>query len=490
MSLTGETEAGRVSDQGMKRHVIRGLLQVGVATMVIRGGSLIAQFVTGALLTETDFGLFAVTLFFSTIAVSSMSALRPLLIERLTRKDSVDALWRAGVYAMSAFAALVMVLSGPIAQALDKPGAQPILLALAPTIPIQFAMLIGAARLAAGLRFAETSRIFAASATARHASTIVFALSGFGPYALVLPIYVEIVVEGALLWKATGRPPALRGDVRGLRTRYGSTLPWLALTAIALAASLSGDYLAIGPFESAAVVGLYFFAYSLSAALTQPFTMIATNVLVPSFASVKDPDRLRSAYLHAISLLLVATGITFSGVALLGGNVVDLVWGGKWNGAIVAMVLISAGTPFRVLQPTCYSLLQSQGRWKDHSILSSINAVLAVGGAMLGAIVGGLFQIGLYVGIAGAIAGTIVAVAAGTKIGIRPTRTLSSLLRGAAPSAVGLAVAYVAMPGYLLPLGQSIGRAVLFTLVALTLTVALFKSPLLEVLASVRHRES
>lgn len=474
----------------MKRHVIRGLLQVGLATLFIRGGSLIAQFVTGAVLTETDFGLFAITLFFATVAVSALSALRPLLIERLTRGDSVDSLWRAGLYLMLAFAAATMALSGPISSWLDKPDAQPVLLAMAPTIPLQYAMLIGSARLAAQLRFKESSRIFTASATARHVSTIVFALLGFGAYSLVLPIFIEVLVEGTLLWKATGRPPALRGELRGLRARYGSTLPWLALTAVALAASLSGDYLAIGPFESTTVVGLYFFAYSLSAALTQPFTMVATNVLVPSFASVKDNDRLQSSYLHAVSLLLVATGITFSGVALLGGNVVDLVWDGKWNGSIVAMVLISAGTPFRILQPTCFSLLQSQGLWKNHSALITLNGVLAVGSAVVGAMVGGLFEIGLFVGIAGGIAGTISAVVAGSKIGIRSATTVHHLLRGCAPAAVGLAAAYGLLPGYLLPLGQSIGRAVLFTVIALGLTVVLFKEPLTEVAASVRRRDS
>ncbi len=351
-------------------------------------------------------------------------------------------------------------------------------------------MLIGSARLAAQLRFKESSRIFAASATARYGSTIVFALLGFGAYSLVLPIFVEVLVEGVLLWKATGRPPALRGAIRGLRSRYGSTLPWLALTAIALAASLSGDYLAIGPFESTLVVGLYFFAYSLSAALTQPFTMVATNVLVPSFASVKDNDRLQTSYLHAVSLLLVATGITFSGVALLGGNVVDFVWDGKWNESIVAMALISAGTPFRILQPTCFSLLQSQGLWKNHSLLITVNGILAVGSAALGAMVGGLFEIGLFVGIAGGLSGLLSAVVAGSRIGIPAPTTLWHLARGCAPATAGLAAAYGLVPGYLLPIGQSIGRAVLFTVVALVLTVLLFKKPLAEVAASVRRRDS
>jgi O-antigen/teichoic acid export membrane protein len=479
-----------VPESAMKAHVIRGLLQVGVATLFIRGGSLIAQFVTGALLAKEDFGLFAVTLFFSTVAVSALSALRPLLIERLTKGDSVDTLWRAGFGLMVFFAGLTMALSGPLSTALDKPGAQPVLLAMAPTIPLQFAMLIGAARLSSQLRFGESSRIFAASATTRHVFTIVFALLGFGPYALVLPIYLEVAVEGTLLWRATGRPPAIFGEIRGLGKRYGSTLPWLGLTAIALAVSLSGDYLAISPFETSEVVGLYFFAYSLSAALTQPFTMIATNVLVPSFASVKDLHRLRSAYLQAISMLLVVTSITFSGVALLGGNVIDFVWGGKWNESIVAMVLISAGTPFRILQPTCFSLLQSRGLWRNHSLLLSLNATLVVGGAALGAWLGGLFEIGLLVGIAGGIAGMITSTLSGRSIGLGPLATLGGLARGAFPAVAGLTVAYLVFPGWLIPIAPSIARASLFSVIAGVLTLILFRTQLREVVTSVRHRKT
>jgi O-antigen/teichoic acid export membrane protein len=481
--------AARESDE-KKSHIIRGILQVGVAAAFMRGGGLIAQIFAGYLLTKSDFGLFAITLGFITFSVAALSALRPLFIERLTNGESTDRLWRFMMYLMTALAGLMMAFSGPLARALGEPDAQRILLAMAPTLPLQVAQVMGVARLASQLRFSDSSKILTASAMARHASLILFAFLGFGAFSLVLPLYVEAVLEGALLWRATGRPPALLGSVRGVLHRYGRTLPWLLLTAIALAASLSGDYLAIGFFETTEVVGLYFFGYSLSAALTQPFSMAATNVLVPSFASVKNMDRLRSSYLNAISVLLLVTGIAFGGLALVGGNLIDAIWSGRWNEAIVAMVLISAGTPFRILQPTCYSLLQARGLWKTHAILATFNAVFAIGGAIIGAMIGGLLEIALLVGIAGGIVGGIVAIIAGTHIGIAPTTTVRSLLRGSLPPVAGLIAAYGLYPVLLPPLGSSIIRALVFVVISVPLSAVLFQTQIRTIISSVRGRES
>ncbi len=479
----------------MKGHVIRGILLVGIASVVMRGGGLIGQFVAGLVLTEADFGLFAITLGFTTLSVSSLSALRPLFIERLSNEQTdderqgVDSLWRLVLLAMTTLAVAIMVLAGPIASALNQPDARLVLLAMAPTLPLQFAQVIGIARLAAQLRFAESSRILTIAALTRHGSLVAFALLGFGVYSLVLPLYVEALVQGVLLWRASGAPPKVFGSIRGVFEQHGTTLRWLLLTAVALAASLNGDYLAISPFETVELVGLYFFGYQLSAALTQPFTMAATNVLVPSFAAVTDQAKLRSSYLDAISVLLLATGLAFGGLALVGGALVDFIWSGRWNESIVAMVLISAGTPFRILQPTCYSLLQSLGRWSSHSKMALFNATFAVGSAVIGAILfDGLFPIALLVGIAGGIVGITVAVLAGRIIGISPITTLTRLFRGATPPVAGLAAAFALVPGLLPSTTGTIVRVAVFLIVSLPLTAILFKRALGDIAGSVRKR--
>ncbi|MEZ5341251.1 MAG: oligosaccharide flippase family protein [Acidimicrobiales bacterium] len=473
------------ADDQMKGHVIRGIIQVGLASVFMRGGGLIAQIVSGYILTQGDFGLFAITLGFSTFSVATLSALRPLFIERITKGEEPDRLWRLILYLMIGIAAFMIVGSNLIAGSDSRMPS--LLIAIAPTLPLQFSMVIGIGRLAADLRFGESSKILTISSMSRHSALIVFALLGFGAYSLVLPLYVETLVEGTMLWRATGRPHHC--SARSAASWVSMDAPsWLMLAAVALGFSLSGDYVAISPFETKEVVGLYFFGYSLSAALTAPFTMAATNVLVPSFASVKSPDRLRSSYLDAVSLLLLVTGMAFGGLALVGGTIVDFIWSGTWNDAIVAMVLISAGTPFRILQPTCYSLLQAKGLWSTQSLLASFNAVFAVGGAIIGAMIGGLLEISLMVGIAGGLVGTTVAVIAGTKIGIKPAATAASLVRGATPPVAGAIAAYALYPVFLPPLGGSIIRAVVFCVVSVPLTFVLFQHTIRSTITSARSR--
>lgn len=473
-----------------RARVIRGILAVGVASVVMRGGGLIGQYVAGWKLTEADFGLFAVTLAFVTLSVATLSALRPLFIERLANGHEMDNLWRSVLYLLSALAVVLVLISGPLARFLGDADARTILIAMAPTLPLQFYQITGLARLAADHRFADSSRILATAALARHGSLIIFALLGFGVYALILPLYVEALVQNVMLHRAAGPAPRLRGPIAGAWSTHRASLGWLALTAIALAASLNGDYLAIKPFEATAVVGSYFFGYQLSAAITQPFSMAATNVLVPSFATVKDRSRLQRSYIDAISILLLVTGLAFGGLAIVGGPLMSMLWQGKWDDAIVAMVLISIGTPVRILQPTCYSLLQALGRWDLHAKLATFNAIAAVGSAAVGAMVGGLFEIAAFVGIAGVVVGTVVTIVTGHQIGLPASRTLVALLRGTTPAALALAAAF-AYNSHLVPdLANTLVRALLYGLIGVAAALALFRSTLKEMMASLKTRRT
>ncbi|MEZ5341267.1 MAG: oligosaccharide flippase family protein [Acidimicrobiales bacterium] len=382
-----------------RAHVLRGVIAVGIASVVMRAGGLIGQVVAGYVLSAGDFGLFAATLGFGSISAALLSTLRPLFIERLTNNQSADALWRVILAFLTAAAVLLIGFAEPIAGLINRPDATGVLRLMAPTLPLQFFQVIGIAKLSATFRFQDSSRILTVASLARHGSLILFALSGFGVASLVLPIYVESIVQVYLLRRSAGPFPRLVGEVRGVVGRYGQTLGWLLLCAVGLALTLSGDYLFITPLETAAIVGFYFFGYQLSSALTQPFTMAATSVLVPSFASIRsDLDRTRSSFLEAIGLLLVVSGLAFGFVAVTASFAINAVWGGASSDSVAVVAIMAIGTPFRILQPTC-SLLQASAQWRRLGLVMTVGAT-AVIPAVIGASVGGLrdFAVGATLG--------------------------------------------------------------------------------------------
>lgn len=464
-----------------RRRVVRGVMSVAVASIVMRGGGFFAQVVAGYLLTAGDFGLFAATLGFTTISASLLSALRPLFIERLASSQPVDALWRAILLGLTLTAAAIWIGAAPIAALLGRPDAASLFRLMALTLPLQFAQVIGVARLSAQLRFTESSKILTFSALARHGSLIVFAVLGFGVTSLVLPIYVEAVLQLFLLRRATGPFPRLIGPVRGVAGRYGATLGWIGLSALGLALSINGDYTFISPLESVAVVGFYFFGYQLSGALAQPFTMAATSVLVPSFASVAEyPERTRRAFTEAISLLLITAGFMFGILALTAGPIIDFIWSGNWNASIAVVALMSIGTPFRILQPTCYSLLQATAQWRRLAVIMAVGAASAVIPAVIGALVGGVQAIAVGASLGSIMGGSLAAILVGNTIGIGWRQILFTLFRSAAAPLAGLAAAFVLIPGFQVSVPMSIVRIGIYLFAAVPAALALYGEALAE----------
>ena len=479
--------APRAPKSTSKGHVVRGVAAVAIASLVMRAGGLVAQVVAGYILTAGDFGLFAATLGFSAISAALLSSLRPLFIERLTKGMTVDVLWRSILLILCGTALVLAWFAPQLAAAIGRPDAVGLIRLMAPTLPLQFVQIIGVARLSASFRFEESSKILAKAALLRHAGLVAFAVAGLGVYALILPVYLEAFAQIGLLRRSTGKFPPVIGQVRGVLGRYGATLGWLLLSAVGLALTISGDYLFLSPLETAAVVGFYFFGYQLSTAVTQPFTMAATSVLVPSFASLSnDEDRLQRSFLEAISLLLVIAGLVFGLLAVSAGVVINFVWAGEWNTSVIVVIILAVGTPFRILQPTCYSLLQATANWRRLAFVMAVGAFGAVVPPVAGAKLGGLTAISVGATVGAMFGGSMAAILVGNTIGLRWSRTIGVLSKSSIAPLVGLAATFLLLPGYVVSLPLTVLRVAVYGFAAFPTALALFGDQLAVLAGHIR----
>ena len=352
---------------------MRGGLLVALASVVARGASFIAQLVLGRLLLPEDFGLFAIALTFTTLAAAANSVLRSFLVDGMKRGWDIEALYRLVVWTTLAVTVVFSALSPALAAPFDEDGLVPVLLALNLTMPLQVLPALGMARLTHELRYRDLSRLWTISAVARQGVTVAAALAGMGAMSFVLGVVVGSASEWMIARRATGPSPSWFGTLRLDQVqRQAGDLRVLPLSILVLALWINGDYAAAGLFETALVVGVYFFAYQLTTALTQPFTLAVSSVLLPRFHHDHHDQAEQDAFRLTMLLVPLLSGLPFGLLAVLAAPLTNLVWGGEWDPAIEAIIILGLVTPVKLLLSTSLSVLQARGDWKRYTHLLAL----------------------------------------------------------------------------------------------------------------------
>ncbi len=399
---------------GLRHRVLTGGLIMSVVAMVGRASSLVAQLVLGRILLEEEFGLYALALGWVTIASAVRSIMRPVLIQAMNSEpEETEHLFRTVLYTLVGLAVLGAITAPGIETSFGEDGLARLLIPMFLLMPLQLAPSMGLAALSAEMRFGRVGRIEAAAGLFRHTVTIVAAVAGLGPLSFVVGIFGAAATEHALIRRYLGAWPSYRPPDLGLvrsRARQlfrpGHTRRWIWLSAVALALGVSGDYLGASVFATAALVGVYFFAYQLTGALFDPMNVVATTVLVPAFATIDDPAARRSAYLTTLrSLSVLGTLFFFATISFL-PPVIHWLWDGKWDDAIFAVVAFAAYAPIRLTHPCTQNVARACGYWSlfvsDMILIGVVTFTTAAAGAWFGGleslvlfVVGGHFVVSL-----------------------------------------------------------------------------------------------
>ncbi|MEM7275971.1 MAG: oligosaccharide flippase family protein, partial [Actinomycetota bacterium] len=419
-------EPDRSRSTGLRHRVLAGGLIMSMVAVLVRASSFIAQLILGRLLFEDEFGLYALALSWVTIASAVRSVLRPVLIEAITNDPGeADRLFRTVLWTLAGLA-VVGAASSPLIEAwFDEDGLARLLAPMFLLMPFQLAPTLGLARLSAAMDFGRVGRVEATAGLTRHGFTIAAAVAGLGPLSFVVGSAGAVVAEHGLVRRFLGtwpsyRPPEL-ADVR-MRARDwlagDQTRRWVWLSAVALALGVAGDYLGASLFASAALVGVYFFAYQLTGALFVPMNLAASTVLVPAFARIDDQAVRRSSYLTTIRSLTVVGTLFFFALITVLGPLIHWLWDGKWDESIFAVVAFAAYAPIRLTHPCTQNVARACGYWalfvSDMILIGAVTFVTAA----VGAWVGGLTSLVLFV-IGGHLVVTISAA-------VRLSRRLSA----------------------------------------------------------------
>ena len=369
------------SDLG--RLAVRG----GIASLAVQYGNgilqLAAAVVLARLLAPEDFGLFAI--------VTVLTSFAPFLIDfglgdataqrsKITQSQISSLFWLSSGIGL-ALAVVVAACSPLIAWVFREPRLEAIAIYSAITFVLLGLANQHLALLRRTMQFATIAKIQFLGTLAGIAIAVIFAIRGYGYWALVLrPIVSSLCIAVGAWLLCRWRPgfPVLDSEVKSM-VRFGLHVVTFSITYV-LAKSV--DRIALGLFYPTKLVGYYQNATTLYE--SSIVTTIAQLHTVGSAALSKlqsNPAALRQKYEAALSSLAFFFMPAAAILSVTAEDLVVILLGEKWRPAGFLLSIIALRGIFQIVEGSQGWLHLSTGRadrWRNWGIIAAAVQVLAV----------------------------------------------------------------------------------------------------------------
>lgn len=327
---------------------------------------MLVQLLLAYLLSKEDFGKIGLAYTITTFANRLVNpGIGTVLVQRTHRLR----LWVTPVFWLSLacglVGALTMLTIAPIAARFyDVPEVVGLVAVLALAAPIGALTQVPNAILNAQLRFGFLAASSLVLGVLSALLTVTFAALGFGAYCFVLPLPIVSALNVVILWSKARPRIRLRLHLRKWRFFLDRSF-WVFTYLLCVTAIGQGDYIVLGSMFDTAVVGVYFFGFNLA---MQSAGFVGNNVhavLYPSLVSVGNQPQRQTRVAVEVSQML---GLTVAHLcvlqALLAGPVLRVLFGERWEGAIVVVQLLSIGVAFESMSSPAIQLLLARGRFR------------------------------------------------------------------------------------------------------------------------------
>jgi O-antigen/teichoic acid export membrane protein len=191
-----------------------------LALIIGRATGFAAQLILGWLLSENDYGTYAIAIGLSVIVLTLRSTgAQKLLIQRGRQYDDLARPLAIISFVVNGLAMLALWAVAPLAaRYFHAPAVTPLIWVIGASMPLAVPADILRARLSIDLRFRDLALLNAGMLILTQVLTVVLALLNFGPMSFALPLAIVAATESAVLWRMVGWWPAGRPLQLGLVT--------------------------------------------------------------------------------------------------------------------------------------------------------------------------------------------------------------------------------------------------------------------------------
>jgi PST family polysaccharide transporter len=393
------------------------------------------QIVLAWLLVPADIGLAGMAQSMAAFtAILSVGGLSDVLVQRgRCREDAPHALWLSYGFTVATAVALAAIAVGASASGRPRVGGLVAVIALASLVGAPNPVV--AAGLLSKLEFKVVALAQFVGGLVYTAVAVGLAWTGYGPYALVAPLPLQLLVT--LVWMLTHGGSIQVGPLNWSMIKP-LVRPTLALSVAGLFSGLQvqAPVFACGVLLGTAKTGVFSWAWSIA---SQAVFLVANNlkgVLTTVLAQV-DPDGIRrsNAAMKAAramtALLCVACGVQ----ALLAQSLIGYL-PAKWSAAGPIVMIFSGGVVLQGFWVCGMAWLNVAGRYRLLLWIGAGQAFVAVFCTSVGAKLGDVKGAAMGYALAGLVGALAPVLAMGTSVLVHQARRLA--LPGSLSAAIWL----------------------------------------------------
>ena len=328
----------------LKKKAVHGAGAVVFGRIAAYAIQLVGTIILARLLTPSDFGLVAMVAVISNIIIEfgTLRLAEATIQEEHINHSKISTLFWINVILCLTLTLLVISLAPMVAWFYDEPRLTSITMVVAVGFVFTGLSIQHLALLQRNMRFGRFALTQIMAVLLRECVAIILALRGWGYWALVARHLVFPMGMAVGAWLFCGWRPGwpARHSCVGPMLKFGiNSLGNYTTTYV----TRSLDKVLIGWKLGAPLLGFYDRAYHLFVMPVHQLISPLTSVAVATLSRLRnDPDRYRSYYLNAVSMLAFV-GMAFSLVLLLvGKDLIRLLLGSQWD---------KAGEIFSVLGP-------------------------------------------------------------------------------------------------------------------------------------------
>lgn len=334
------------------------------ADLTVRLGiHFVVSILLARILTPTDFGIFALVMFF--IAISQILVDRgfaTVIVQRSVESEEEKTAIFWYTILLSVLIALIMFLIAPwFANFFGHPVLQPLLYLSATVVPLNALASVPTALLQRELRFDVIAKSGLAASILSGSTAVVAAFLGAGVWSFAIQAALYSILNSALIWGMGRWSPLRRMHLaRGRKlVGFGSFVTMAGLLDVLY---IHGSSLIIGRLHGVADLGFYNRAQNLQNLPGGILAAIVNRVALPLFAKMDDPLALRAHVRIVQGAIMLINLPLMAALIVLPDLLIEVLYGPKWLFAAPILAILAFGGILFPLQMVNMQVVLSQGR--------------------------------------------------------------------------------------------------------------------------------
>lgn len=375
------------------RSAVKGMAWTSIAVIFSKFLSFFSQIILGYALAVESYAVFGISATaLALVAGFQNSGVSKALIQKQAQFPYLMPTYSAFSLYFGALGAVVLLVIGGVFERIYEINNLFWVIAVTSlTVVIAPVNAVQMAALSIKYRFRQLNLLEMKRSVLYYAVLIGAALTGAEYFTMAVASVFGVGLHFFLLRSATPDTPVSFM----LTPRQFKEIAWnlrLVIFAAFLAAlAMRSDFLVLSRLISIESLGFYTFGFMLVTSVTIPLSAGINQVFLPVFSRLQSNQTLLQKEIPRFSAAVVALGAAMS-LFLVGisGPLISVLWGGKWDPAVIVIVVIATAMPFRFLSTIAAAGMESYGRWGTRIALLAFETVLLLVAASIGAYFYGL----------------------------------------------------------------------------------------------------